>query len=142
MPHTGSKRLASAKLLFVPVLRRWYFTVGFRENVAKLPAMTASSRTQSQTALSKLRTPQSMRLCALESGEDRMSSSARQSRKRRAFAAIRNCSTKEYDTSSTTNDEGDHCEKQEGGCQKSTTCSVEYSRLRPKTDGAEPSVSI
>ena len=32
-----------------------------------------------------------------------------------------NCSAQEYDTSSTTNDEGNHCEKQEGGCQNSTT---------------------
>ena len=38
--------------------------------------------------------------------------------------------------------EGDHCEKQEGGCQNSTTCSVEYSNLGSTTDGAEPSLSI
>ena len=47
MPHTGSKGLASAEIL-VPVLRRWYFMVVFRENAAKLPARTASSRTRSQ----------------------------------------------------------------------------------------------
>ena len=35
--------------------------------------------------------------------------------------------------------EGDHCEKQEGGCQNSTTCSVEYSNIGSTTDGAEPS---
>ena len=28
------------------------------------------------------------------------------------------------------------------GCQNGTTCSVEYSTFRSKTDGAEPSVSI
>ena len=112
--------------------------VGFCQNLAKLPARTASSRTQSQTTLSKLRTPRPKRLCALESGEDIMSSSVRRSWTRRAFSAIINCSAQEYDTSSTTNDEGDHCEKQEGGCQDSTTCSVEYSSLGSKTDGAEP----
>ena len=71
-----------------------------------------------------------------------MSSSARWCWKCRALSAIINCSALEYDTSSTKNNEGDHCEKQEGGCQNSTTCSVEYSSLRSKTDGAEPSVSI
>ena len=116
--------------------------VGFCQNLAKLPARTASSRTQSQTTLSKLRTPRPKRLCALESGEDIMSSSVRRSWKRRAFSAIINCSAQEYDTSSTTNNEGDHYEKQEGGCQSSTTCSVEYSSLGSKTDGAEASVSI
>ena len=83
-----------------------------------------------------------MRLCALGSGEDIMSSSAQRSWKRRTFSAIINCSAQEYDTSYTTNDEGDHCEKQEGGCQNSTTCFVEYSSLGSKADGAEPSVSI
>ena len=32
--------------------------------------------------------------------------------------------------------------KQDGSCQNSTTCSIEYSSLGSKTDGAEPSVSI
>ena len=44
--------------------------------------------------------------------------------------------------SSTTNDEEHHYEKQEGRCQDSTTCSVEYSSLGSNTDGAEPLVSI
>ena len=44
--------------------------------------------------------------------------------------------------SSMTNDDGDHCEKQEGGCQNSTTFSVEYSSVGLKTDGAESSVII
>ena len=39
------------------------FMVEFCENLVKLPARAASSRTRSQTALSKLRTPRSMRLC-------------------------------------------------------------------------------
>ena len=80
--------------------------------------------------------------CALGSGEDIMSSSARWSWKRRVFSAIINCFAQEYDTSSTRNDEAGHCEEQEGGCQNSTTCSVEYSSLWSKTDDAEPSVSI
>ena len=114
--------------------------VGFCENLAKLPARTASSRTRSQTALSKHASTNA--LCALGSGEEVMSSSVRRSSKKRAFSAIINCSAREYHTSSTTNDEGDHCEKQEGGCQNNTNCSVEYSRLPSKTNGAEPSVKV
>ena len=57
-----------------------------------------------------LRTPLPARSCALGSG-DMMKSTARWSLKRLAYAAIINCSTQEYDTPSTTNDEGDHCEK-------------------------------
>ena len=82
-----------------------------------------------------------MRLCLLGSGEDILSSSARQSWKRRAFSII-NCSAQEYDTLSTTNDEGDRCENSEGGCQNSTACSVEYLGVGSKTDGAEQSVII
>ena len=48
----------------------------------------------------------------------------------------------EYDTPSTTNDDGDHFVKQEGGCHNSTTCAVEYSSAGSKIDGAEPSVMI
>ena len=59
MPHAGWKRLSSAKNL-VPVLRRCCFMVGFFENLAKLPARTASSQTRSQTASSKLRTPRQL----------------------------------------------------------------------------------
>ena len=131
MPHTGSKELASANM-FVPVLQRCYFIVGFCKTLAKLPARTAFSRTRFQTALSKLRAPRPMPLCALGSGEDIMSSAARWSWKRRAFYAIINCSAQECDTSSTTNNEGDHCGRQEGGCQNSTTSSVEYSNLGSK----------
>ena len=83
-----------------------------------------------------------MRLCEIGSGEDIMNSSQRRSWKRRAFSGIINCSVQDYDTLSSTSDEGNHCEKQVGGCQNSTTCSVEYSSLGSKTDGAEPSVSI
>ena len=78
MPHMGSKGLASAKSL-VPMLRRYCFVAGFCENLVKEPARTASSRTLSQIALSKLHAPRSMRLCARESGDDRMSSSVRRS---------------------------------------------------------------
>ena len=141
MPRTGSKGRASAKTL-VPVLRRCCFMAGFCENLTNVPARTAFSRTRSQIALSKLRTPQPVRLCARRSGEDILSSSTRRSWERRAFSAVVNCSAQEYDTPSTTNDDGRHCKKQEGGCQNSTTCSVEYSSVGPKTDGAEPSVII
>ena len=34
------------------------------------------------------------------------------------------------------NVDGHHCGRQEGGSQNSTTCSVEYSRVGSKTDGA------
>ena len=71
-----------------------------------------------------------------------MSSSGQRSWKRRAFFAIINCSAQEYDTSSTTNDEENHGEKREGGCQNNATCSIKYSSLGSKTDGAEPSMSI
>ena len=43
-----------------------------------------------------------------------------------AFSAIINCSAQEYDTPSTTNDEGDHCEEQDGGCQNNTTQTANY----------------
>ena len=36
----------------------------------------------------------------------------------------------------------DHCKKQEGGCQNSTTCCVEYSGVGSTTDGAEPLVMV
>ena len=44
MPHTGSKRLSSAKRL-EPVLRRCYFITRFSQNLAKMPVRTASSLT-------------------------------------------------------------------------------------------------
>ena len=139
-PH-GVKRDGFSQNL-VPVLRKCCFMVGFYENLAKLPARTASSQTRSQVTSSKLRTPQPMRLCSLGSGEDTMGSSARRSWKRLSFSAIINCFEQKYDTSSTTNDDEDHCEKQKEGCQNSTICSVEYSREGSKTDDAEPSVII
>ena len=71
-----------------------------------------------------------------------MSSLARRSWKKRAFSAIINCSAQEYDTSSTTNNDGDHCDKRERSCRNGTTCSVEYSSVGSKTDGAAPSVMI
>ena len=59
--------------------------------------------------------------------------------KSRAFSAIINCSAQEYETSSTTHNEGDRCEKKDGGCQNNTTLSVEYSREGSKVNGANPS---
>ena len=71
-----------------------------------------------------------------------MSSTARWSLKSLAFAAIKNCSAQEYDTSSMTNDEGDHCENIGRGCQNITTLSVEYSREGSTADGANPSEAV
>ena len=82
-----------------------------------------------------------MGLCVLGSDDDIMSSAARWSLKRLAYAAIINCSAQEYDTPSTTNDEGDHCEKEDGGFQN-TTLSVEYSREGSTADGANPSEAV
>ena len=59
----------------------------------------------------RLRTPLPTRSCALGSGDDMMNATAQWSLKRLAYAAIINCSAQEYDTPSTTNHEGDHCEK-------------------------------
>ena len=62
--------------------------------------------------------------------------------KSRAFAAIISRSAQEYDTSPTTNDEGDHCEKKDGSCQHNTTLSVEYSREGSNVDRANPSEAV
>ena len=59
-----------------------------------------------------------------------------------AFPAIINCSAQEYDTPSTTNDEGHHCKKWDGGCQNNTTLFVEYSREGSNDDGANPSETV
>ena len=59
-----------------------------------------------------------------------------------AFSAIKNCSTQEYDTPSTTNDEGDDCEKKDGGCQNNTTLYVECSKEGSKADGTIPSGAV
>ena len=53
-----------------------------------------------------------------------------------------NCFTREYDTPSTTNDEGDHCEKWDGGCENNNTIFAEYSREGCKADGANPSDAV
>ena len=39
-------------------------------------------------------------------------------------------------------DEGDHCEKKDGGCQNSTILSMEYSREGSKVDGSSPSEAV
>ena len=115
---------------------------GFCVNLAQVPDNTAFFFSLCQTAVSKSRTPRPTRLCVLGSGDDMMSSTARWSLKNRVFSAIINCSAQEYDTSSTTNNEGDHCEKKDGGCQNSTTLSVEYSREESNYDGANPSEAV
>ena len=103
---------------------------------------TAFCFSQSLTAESKLCTPQPMRLCVLGSDDDMMSSTARWSLKLLAFLTIMNCSAQEYDTPSPTNGEGDHCKKQDGGCQNNTTLYVEYSREGLKADGTNPSEAV
>ena len=65
-----------------------------------------------------MRTLRPMRSCALGSGDDMMSSNARWSLKSLAYAAIINWSAQEYDTSSTTNDEGDHRGKSDGSARQ------------------------
>ena len=72
-----------------------------------------------------------------------MNSTAQWSLKRLAYAAIINCSAQEYDTPSTTNDEGDHSLRKIGrGCQNHTTLSVECSREGSKADEANPSEAV
>ena len=139
-PH-GVKGLGVSQMSGAGAQKR-YLMAGFCENLANEPARTAHPNTRFLILLSNLRKPRPMHLCARESGEDILSSWARWSWKERAFSAIIDCSAPEYDTSSTTNDEGNHCEKQEGGCQNSTTCAVQYSSVGSKTDGADPSVMI
>ena len=68
----------------------------------------ASLRPKQRSQSFRTRLP--TRSCALGSG-DIMSSTARWSVKRLAYAAIINCSAQEHDTPSTINDECDHCEK-------------------------------
>ena len=84
---------------------------GILREFGVVPDNTAFCFSLSQTAESKLRTPQPMRSCVLGSGYDMMSSTARWSLKRIAVSAIINCLAQEYDTPSTPNYEGDHCEK-------------------------------
>ena len=73
-----------------------------------------------------------MRLRLFGLGDDMMSPAARWSWKSLIFPTIMYCSAQEYGTSSTTNNEGDHGDKQDGGCQNNTTLSVDYSREGPK----------
>ena len=80
--------------------------------------------------------PLPRRLCSRGSGESIIRSAASQSWKRRAFSAVIHCSAQEYDTSSTTKDEENNCEKNKGDRQTSTTRSVQYSGVGSKTGGA------
>ena len=77
--------------------------------------------------------PRPMRLCVLGSVDDMMSFTARWSLISLAFSAIVNCSAQEYDTSSTTNDEGDHCEKEDGSARPTPhyRCSVREKDQKP-----------
>ena len=105
MPHTGSRALASANraqnVMFHGGVLREFGVIARYDGILFL----------SQAANSKLRSPRPMRLCVLGSGDDMMSSTVRWSLTSLAFSAIINCAAQEYDTPSTTNDEGDHCEK-------------------------------
>ena len=100
---------------------------------------TAFSRSRSQKALSKPRMLHPMRLGDWGSDVLSMSASARLSWKRHAFSAIIKRSAPDYKTSSTTNADAVHCEKNEGGRQHSTTFPGEYSRVGLKFEGGEPS---
>ena len=95
---------------------------GFCVNSKQLPGNTVFCFSLSQTAESKLRTPRPMRLCVLGLGDDMMSSIARWSLKRLVFSAIISCPAQEYDTPSTTNDEGDHCENRAGAARTILHC--------------------
>lgn len=53
-----------------------------------------------------------------------------------AVSAIIYCSAQSYNTSSTTNDDGNHCKNEEGGSPNNIPFYVEYSRVGSKTDGA------
>ena len=79
-------------------------------DLAYLPANTACCFSLSQAAVSKFaHASAAVFVCAWIG--DMMISTAQWSLKRLAYAAIINCSAQEYDTLSTINDEGDHCEK-------------------------------
>ena len=81
-----------------------------------------------------------MRLCALGSGDDRMSLGAAVLEK---VSLLRHHKLLRARMRHVVhNNDRDHCEKQKEGCQNSTICSVEYSREGSKTDDAEPSVII
>ena len=95
-PH-GVKRAGFSQTLGASA-QKVSFMPGFCENLALVPARTASSRTPSEIALSKLRTLGPIRLCARARSEDVIISS-RRSRKRRAFSSIIKCSAQEPDTS-------------------------------------------
>ena len=70
-----------------------------------------------------------------------MNSTAQWSLKRPAYAAIINCSAQEYDTPSTINDEGDHCENRTGlPEQHHIICGVFERRI--KSDEANPSEAV
>ena len=71
-----------------------------------------------------------MRLCALGSGDDRMSLGAAVLEK---VSLLRHHKLLRARMRHVVhNNDRDHCEKQKGGFQNSTTCSVEYSKCRVK----------
>ena len=73
----------------------------FCVNLATVRERTASSRTRSQMAQSKLCTPRPRCLCSCGSGEATIRSVASWSGKRRALSVFIHCSAQEYNTSST-----------------------------------------
>ena len=91
----------------------------------------------SQTVESKLRTPRPMRLCVLGSGDDMMGSTARWSLQSLDFSAIIYCSAQEYDTPSTTNDEGDTAKNRTWAARITSNC---LWRIREK--GQKPPAPI
>ena len=96
---------------FIASAQTVMFHGGILREFGVVPDTTAVCFSLCQTAESKLRTPRPMRFCVLGSGDDMMSFTARWFLKSLAFSAIINCSAQEHDTPSTTNDEGDRCEK-------------------------------
>ena len=83
---------------------------GFCLNLAYLPDNTACCFSLSQAVASKFEHASADAFVCAWIGRH-YELAARWSLQRLAYAAIINCSAREYDTPSTINDEGDHCEK-------------------------------
>ena len=149
MPDTGSRGPASAKHM-VPVLRRCCFMAGFCENSAKVPARTASSASKdgedgvfltnvpARTAFS--RTPSKNSVVEITHASTNALVRARVWREHNVLLGaavlektsfLRHHKLLHAGIRHVVHDnDGDHCEKQEGGCQNSTTSSVYYSSIR------------
>ena len=131
MIRTWSKELALAQSLLT-VSKRWRFIANYSRTFLRTEFLRSHS---SHMVWSKSRILRPMRLCDWGSDEHSTSSGTRWSRKRRAFAAMMCRSAQEYEASSTTNADGAHCEKMEGGCQNNTTFPEECSRVGSKLRG-------